>query len=111
VGECWWRTSCFFFLPIFFSRTLSLDFSFFLRFIFLRNPNAGNNSKPIGFQNRFDAFDKRKNRGFEHENNFQEVNQQNSSTRSFFFSFFRFLVNSLDSFWGCEGGGHMQLMP
>jgi hypothetical protein len=41
--------------------------------------------KPIGFQNRFDAFDKRKNnRGFEHENNFQEVNQQNSSTRFFF---------------------------
>jgi hypothetical protein len=51
-----------------------------------RNPNTGNNSKPIGFHNRFDAFDKRKNsRGFEHENNFQEVNQQNSSTR--FFSF------------------------
>jgi hypothetical protein len=50
------------------------------------NPNAGNDSKPIGFQNRFDAFDKRKNnRGFEHENNFQEVNQQNSSTRFFFF--------------------------
>ena len=50
-----------------------------------RNPNTGNNSKPIGFQNRFDAFDKRKNnRGFEHENNFQEVNQQNSSTRFFF---------------------------
>jgi hypothetical protein len=24
------------------------------------NPNTGNNSKPIGFQNRFDAFDKRK---------------------------------------------------
>jgi hypothetical protein len=48
--------------------------------------NTGNNSKPIGFQNRFDAFDKRKNnRGFEHENNFQEVNQQNSSTRFFFF--------------------------
>jgi hypothetical protein len=37
-----------------------------------RNPNTGNNSKPIGFQNRFDAFDKRKNnRGFERENNFQ----------------------------------------
>jgi Mg2+ and Co2+ transporter CorA len=36
------------------------------------------------FQNRFDAFDKRKdNRGFEHANNFQEVNQQNSSTRFF----------------------------
>jgi hypothetical protein len=34
-----------------------------------RNPNTGNNSKPIGFQNIFDAFDKRKNnRGFEHEN-------------------------------------------
>jgi hypothetical protein len=34
-----------------------------------RNPNTGNNSKSIGFQNRFDAFDKRKNnRGFEHEN-------------------------------------------
>jgi hypothetical protein len=50
-----------------------------------RNPNTGNNSKPIGFQNRFDAFDKRKNsRGFEHENNFQEVNQQNSSTAHFF---------------------------
>jgi hypothetical protein len=49
-----------------------------------RNPNTGNNSKPIGFQNRFDAFDERKNnRGFEHENNFQEVNQQNSSTRFF----------------------------
>jgi hypothetical protein len=33
------------------------------------------------FQNRFDTFDKGKtNRGFEHENNFQEVNQQNSST-------------------------------
>jgi hypothetical protein len=32
------------------------------------------------------AFDKRKNtRGFEHENNFQEVNQQTSSTRFFFF--------------------------
>ncbi len=46
--------------------------------------NTGNNSKPIGFQNRFDAFDKRKNnRGFEHENNFQEVNQQNSFTRFF----------------------------
>ena len=26
-----------------------------------RNPNTGNNSKPIGFQNRFDTFDKRKN--------------------------------------------------
>jgi hypothetical protein len=49
-----------------------------------RNPNTGNNNKPIGFQNRFDAFDKRKNnRGFEHENNFQDVNQQNSSTRFF----------------------------
>jgi hypothetical protein len=49
-----------------------------------RNPNTGNNRKPIGFQNRFDAFDKRKNnRGFEHENNFQEVNQQNSCTRIF----------------------------
>jgi hypothetical protein len=49
-----------------------------------RNPNTGNNSKPIGFQNRFDAFDKRKNnRGLKHENNFQEVNQQNSSTRFF----------------------------
>jgi hypothetical protein len=49
-----------------------------------RNPNTGNNSKPIGFQNRFDAFDKGKNnRGFEYENNFQEVNQQNSSTRFF----------------------------
>ncbi len=33
-----------------------------------RNRNTGNNSKPIGFQNRFDAFDKRKNnRGLEHE--------------------------------------------
>jgi hypothetical protein len=50
-----------------------------------RNPHTGNNSKPIGFRNRFDAFDKRKNDGgFEHENNFQEVNQQNSSTRFFF---------------------------
>jgi hypothetical protein len=38
-----------------------------------RNPNTGHNSKAIGFQNRFDAFDKRKNnRGFGHENNFQE---------------------------------------
>ncbi len=37
------------------------------------------------FKNRFGAFDKRKNnRGFEHESNFQEVNQQNSSTRFFF---------------------------
>jgi hypothetical protein len=60
----------------------SIDFSGSLA---SRNPNTGNNSKPIGFQNRFDAFDKRKNnRGFEHENNFQEVNQQNSSTRFFF---------------------------
>jgi hypothetical protein len=34
---------------------------------------------------RIDAFVKRKNnRGFEHENDFQEVNQQNSSTRFFF---------------------------
>jgi hypothetical protein len=36
----------------------------------------------MGFQNRFDVFDNRKyNGGFEHENDFQEMNQQNSSTR------------------------------
>jgi hypothetical protein len=72
--------------------SFSLSLVFFgedIRFFFSgplasRNPNTGNNSKPIGFQNRFDAFDKRKNnRGFEHKNNFQEVNQQNSSTRFF----------------------------
>jgi hypothetical protein len=50
-----------------------------------RNPNTGNSSKPIGFHNRFDVLlDKRKNkRGFEHDNDFQEVNQQNTSTRIF----------------------------
>jgi hypothetical protein len=50
-----------------------------------RNLNTGNSSKPIGFQSGFDAFDKRKNNGgLKHENDFQEVNQQNSSTRFFF---------------------------
>jgi hypothetical protein len=60
-----------------------------------RNPNTRNSSKPICLQNRFDAFDKRKNnrrvehekkeqKRFEHENDLQEVNQQNSSTRLFF---------------------------
>jgi hypothetical protein len=35
-------------------------------------------------KNRFEVFDKRKNkRGFEHKNDIQELNQQNSSTRFF----------------------------
>ncbi len=60
-----------------------------------RNPNAGNNSKPIGFQNRFDALDKRKNnRGSEHKNDFQKVNQQNPSTRFFSNELFHSTINS-----------------
>jgi hypothetical protein len=72
--------------PYFFflSATLALDF-------FLGPPRSvgAKTFCVFFFQNRFDAFDKRKNnRGFEHENSFQEVNQQNSSTRFFFFFFF-----------------------
>jgi hypothetical protein len=66
---------------------LAKTFDFFLRF----EPNfplffGFQNNVSGERQNRFDAFDKRKNsRGFEHENNFQEVNQQNSSTRFFIY--------------------------
>jgi hypothetical protein len=77
----------FYFIDCFFPSIFQL-YSFsrkWICFFVLRNPKTGNNSKPIGFQNRFDAFDKRKNtRGFEREKMFQEVNQQNSSTRRAF---------------------------
>jgi hypothetical protein len=37
-----------------------------------RNPNTGNNSKPIGFQNRFDVLTREiTTEDFEHENDFQ----------------------------------------
>jgi hypothetical protein len=42
-----------------------------------RNPNTGNNSKPIGFQNRFDAFVKRKNnRGHEKNLNMRRTSKK-----------------------------------